>query len=52
MLLIRAIYNVTLEWMQPIIDIPRKFILDIDLEKQRLMREHYLSGRMVSSTQE
>lgn len=40
MLLIRAIFNVTLEWLQPLIDTPRKFLLDVDLEKQRLLREN------------
>ena len=52
MLLLRAIFNVAIEWLQPIVDIPRKFLLDVDLEKQRLARENYLSGRVASSTQE
>jgi hypothetical protein len=47
MLLLRAIFNVSLEWLQPLIELPRKFILDVDLEFQKLKRENYLSGKVV-----
>lgn len=47
MLLLRAIFNVSLEWLQPLIEFPRKFMLDVDLELQKLKRENYLSGKVV-----
>jgi hypothetical protein len=47
MLLLRAIFNVSLEWLQPLIELPRKFVLDVDLEFQKLKRENYLSGKVV-----
>jgi hypothetical protein len=46
MLLLRAIFNVSLEWLQPLIELPRKFMLDLDLELQKLKRENYLSNQV------
>lgn len=52
MLLLRAIFNVTREWLQPIYDVSKKFLLDVDIEKQRLLREKHLSERRQSASQE
>ncbi len=47
MLLLRSIFNVSREWLQPLFELPRKFMLDLDLELQKLKRENYLSGKVV-----
>jgi len=43
MLLLRAIFNVSIEWIQPLLQLPVRFMLDVDLEIQKLKRERHLS---------